>query len=156
MGHLMDLIAGDTREILLAIAIDDWEGVRDRGRFDAHLSFGGGLDPGWLDLFSVAARTLMGAPEPCNFEAARVELGGPSDIGERTVERVDPAWIDAVARLPEHELDHLAGHWIDLLEAEHGHLSSDEKPWIRELAARIVAFARFAENAPDVLFAWSL
>jgi hypothetical protein len=152
----MDLIAGDTREILLAISVDDWMGVHDRGRFDAHLSFGGGLDPTWLDLFSAAARSLTDSDEPRDFCHARTELEGPCDIGERTVERVDRTWIDAVARLPEHELDHLAGRWIDLLEEEHGHLSSDEKPWIRGMAADLVSFARSAEDAPDVLFAWCL
>ncbi len=156
MGHLMDLVAGDTREILLAIAVDDWVGVRDRHRFDGHISFGGGLDPTWLDLFSHAARAVAGSADPSDFAEARTELEGPSEVGERIVERVDHAWIDAVAHLPDHELDHLAGRWIDLLEEEHGHLSSDEKPWIRELAAAIVSFARSAEDAPDVLFAWSL
>src|SRR4029453_15398946 len=52
MGALMDLIAGQEKDILLAIAVDDWAGLRDRDRFDAHLSLGGGLDPTWLDLFS--------------------------------------------------------------------------------------------------------
>jgi hypothetical protein len=152
----MDLIAGDTREILLAIAVEDWAGIRDRGRFDAHLSLGGGLDPTWLDLFSEAARSISGSGDPCDFIDARTELEGPEDVGDRTVERVDRCWIDAVAHLPEHAIDHLAGRWIDLLEDEHGHLSSDEKPWIRELAAGVVAFARAAEDAPDVLFAWSM
>jgi len=56
----MDLVAGDEREILLAIAVDDWAGFDDRGRFDAHLSLGGGLDPTWLDLFAEAIRTVTG------------------------------------------------------------------------------------------------
>ncbi|HEY6056887.1 MAG TPA: hypothetical protein VIV06_02595 [Candidatus Limnocylindrales bacterium] len=152
----MDLIAGDTREVLLALAVDDWLGLRDRGRFDAHLALGGGLDPTWLDLFSEAARSVTGSAEPRDFIEARAELEGPSDIGERTVERVDRTWVDAVARLSEHDLDRLAGRWIDLLEEEHGHLSSEEKPWIRELAGGLVAFARAADEAPDVLFAWSI
>jgi hypothetical protein len=52
MGALMDLVAGNSREILLAVAVDDWQGLADSERFDAHLSLGGGLDPTWLDLFS--------------------------------------------------------------------------------------------------------
>ena len=32
----------------------------------------------------------------------------------------------------------------------------EEKPWIRDLAGRIVLFCRAADRAPDVLFAWSL
>ena len=38
MGVLMDLIAGDAREILLAISVDDWAGLRDRSRFVAYIS----------------------------------------------------------------------------------------------------------------------
>ena len=47
----MDLVAGDERAILLAISVEDWSGLDDHARFDAHLSLGGGLDPTWLDLF---------------------------------------------------------------------------------------------------------
>ena len=60
MAALMDLVAGDAREILLAITIEDWAGLDDRSRFDAHLSLGGGLDPTWLDLFSEAVRSVTG------------------------------------------------------------------------------------------------
>ena len=52
MGSLMDLVAGETREILLAFAVEDEAGLTDRDRFEAHLALGGGLDPTWLDLFS--------------------------------------------------------------------------------------------------------
>ena len=55
MGVLMDLIAGDAREILLAISVDDWAGLRDRSRFVAYISLGGGLDLTWLDLLALAA-----------------------------------------------------------------------------------------------------
>jgi hypothetical protein len=41
----MDLVAGDAREILLAIGIDDWAGLHDRTRFFGCLSLGGGMDP---------------------------------------------------------------------------------------------------------------
>ena len=37
-----------------------------------------------------------------------------------------------------------------------GVLPREEKPWIRDLAGRLVAFCRAADRAPDVLFAWSL
>ncbi len=157
MGALMDLIAGETKEILLAISLDDWEGLRDRSRFDAHLSLGGGLDPTWLDLYSEAARLVTGSNEPVDFLDARRELDGPGDIGERSVERVDRRWIEAVARINDRDLDRLAGRWIDLLEEEFSdELSSEEKPWIRELAGRLVEFARTADQAADVLFAWSI
>jgi hypothetical protein len=156
MSALMDLIAGDRREILLAIAVDDLVGLADRTRFDAHLSLGGGLDPTWLDLFAEAARTVTSSNEPSDFLDARRDLDGPSDVGERTVERVDPGWVSAVAQIPDARLDALAGRWIDLVEEELGDLPRDEKPWIRTLASDLVRFARAADQSPDVLFAWSL
>jgi hypothetical protein len=161
MGAVMDLVAGDSRQILLAIAVDDWAGLADPSRFDAHLSLGGGLDPTWLDLFSEAARATTRREGPGSFLDARRELDGSgggdgSDVGERTVERVDPDWVSAVARIEDHEVDALAGRWIDLISEELGELPREEKPWIRSLAGEIVAFARAADRSPSVLFAWSL
>jgi len=156
MGALMDLVAGDEREILLAISVDDWDGFDDPGRFDAHLALGGGLDPTWLDLFAEAVRTVTGDDAPTDFLDARRELDGPGDAGDRVIERVDPAWIDAIARLPDHDVDAVAGRWVDLVEEELGFLPREEKPWIRQLAADLVGFARAADHSSDVLFAWSL
>ena len=156
MGALMDLVAGDSREILLAIAVDDWPGFADRSRFDAHLSLGGGLDPTWLDLFSEAVRRVTGRDEPQDFLDARREVDGRGDLGERTVERVDPGWITAVAAIPDADLDAVAGRWIDLLTEELGELAPDEKPWIRAIAGDLVAFARAADMSSAVIFAWSL
>jgi hypothetical protein len=156
MGALMDLVAGNAREILLAISIDDWAAFDDRTRFDAHLSLGGGLDPTWLDFFSEAIRKVTGGEGPSDFIDARLELDEPGDVGDRVVERVDPAWIEAVARLADREVDAIAGGWVDLVEEELGFLPREEKPWIRQLAGDIVAFARSADRSADVLFAWSL
>ncbi|MDQ2965483.1 MAG: hypothetical protein M3R57_06515 [Chloroflexota bacterium] len=156
MGALMDLVAGESREILLAIAVDDWAGLADPSRFDAHLSLGGGLDPTWLDLFSEAARSTTRRDGPTSFLDARRELEGPGDVGDRTVERVDAEWVTAVARIADHEVDAVAGRWIDLIAEELGDLPREEKPWIRSLAADIVAFARAADRSPSVLFAWSI
>jgi hypothetical protein len=156
MGALMDLVAGEQREILLAMSVDDWAGFDDRGRFDAHLALGGGLDPTWLDLFSESIRVVTDSEHPSDFLDARREIDGPEDAGERTIERVDPAWIDAVARLDDARLDAVAGRWIDLIEEELGMLPREEKPWIRSLAADIVAFARDADRSADVIFAWSM
>jgi hypothetical protein len=156
MGALMDLVAGDERSILLAISVDDWDGLDDRGRFDAHLALGGGLDPTWLDLFAEAVRTVANTDQPTSFLDARRELDGPGDAGERVVERVDPAWIDAIARLADHDVDAVAGRWIDLIEEEMEPLPREEKPWIRQLTADIVRFAREADRSEDVLFAWAL
>jgi len=153
----MDLVAGDTREILLAIAVDDWEGLRDRARFPAHLALGGGLDPTWLDLFSEAVRGVTGEGRPSDFLDACSELDGPADAGDRTVERIDRDWLDAVARVPDRRLDAIAARWVDLLDEELGEmLPPEEKTWIRRLAAEVVGFARNALDAPDVLFCWSL
>jgi hypothetical protein len=156
MGALMDLVAGDSRQILLAIAVEDWAGFDDRNRFDAHLALGGGLDPTWLDLFAEAIRTVTGSDGPTDFIDARRELEGPADEVDRVIERVDPAWIDAVALLPDRHVDAIAGRWVDLVEEELGFLPREEKPWIRQLAGDIVAFARAAQRSQDVLFAWSL
>ena len=156
MGALMDLVAGDEREILLAITVEDWAGLDDRGRFDAHLALGGGLDPTWLDLFSEAVRNVTNGDGPADFIDARRELDGPGDAGDRVIERVDPAWIDAVARIADHDVDAVAGRWIDLVEEEIGFLPREEKPWIRQLAGDVVRFARAADHSADVLFAWSL
>ena len=156
MAALMDLIAGDSREILLVISIEDWPALDDGERFDGHLSFGGGLDPTWLDLFAEAVRSVTGEAEPGAFLDARRELDGPGDIGERTLERVDPAWVSAVARVGDRQLDAVAGRWIDLIEEELGELPREEKPWIRTLAADVVEFARSADSSPAVIFAWSM
>jgi hypothetical protein len=156
MGFLMDLVAGESREIILAIAVDDWAGLDDGQRFDAHVAMGGAMDPTWLDRFSEAVRSVTGRDEPIDFIDARREIDGPGDVGERTVERVDPAWITAIARVDDREVDAIAGRWIELVEEEIGPLPREEKPWIRAFAGSLVAFARKAELSPAVILAWSL
>jgi hypothetical protein len=156
MSKLMDLVAGDAREILLVIGMDDLAALDDRGRFTSHLALGGGLDPTWLDLFAEAVRTVTGNDEPADFIDARSELDGPGEAEEVTIERVDPSWIGTVARIDEHLLGAIAGRWIELVEDELGELPREEKPWIRGLAGQLVTFCQAADRAPDVLFAWSL
>ena len=152
----MDLVAGDAPDILMAIGTDDLAALDDRGRFPAHLALGSGLDPTWLDLFAEAARSVTGSDGPADFIDARLELDGPPPGDDRTVERVDPTWIGSVARISENDLSAIAGRWIDLVEDELGELAREEKPWIRDLVGRLVAFCQAADRAPDVLFAWSL
>lgn len=152
----MDLVAGEAPTILMVIGLDDLEALDDRSRFSAHLALGSGLDPTWLDLFAEAARTVTDADDPRDFIDARLELDGPGDAEGHTIERVDPSWITAVARLPDHDIDAITGRWIALIEDEIGELPREEKPWIRDLAGRVVAFCREADRAPDVIFAWSL
>ena len=156
MGFLMDLVAGETREIVLAISVEDWAALDDPARFRAHLSMGGATDPTWLDLFSEAVRNVTGGDEPTDFIDARRELDDLGDVGERTLERVDPAWVTAVARVADGDVDAIAGRWIDLLAEELGDLPREEKPWIRTLAGDVVAFCRRADLSPAVILAWSL
>jgi hypothetical protein len=154
MSSLMDLVAGDARDIVLALSVDDTQAFEDRDRFVAHLPLGGGLDPTWLDLFSEAVRSVTGGDEPGDFLDARSEIDGAVE-GERIVDRVDPDWIEQVAAIPDDHMTALAGRWIELLEEELGLLAREEKPWIRDLAGRIVVFSREASGARDVVFAWA-
>ena len=153
----MDLVAGDAREILLAIGVDDWAGLRDPARFVAYVSLGGGLDPTWLDLFAQAARESTGGESPAPFSERTYPLeGSMAGLADRTVERVDPEWVDDVALVPEGQLDRVAARWIDLIEREECAVEPDDKPMLRELAGDLVDFCRRAEGAEDVLFAWSI
>ena len=156
MGFLMDLVAGDSRAILLAIAVDDWVGLDDPSRFDAHVALGGAMDPTWLDMYSEAIRDVTKSPVPADFIDARQEMDGPRHTGERTVERVDPDWISGVARVPDGAIDAVTGRWIELVEEGLGPLPREEKPWIRQFAADLVKFARRADGSPAVILAWSL
>lgn len=157
MSALMDLIAGDEAAILTSISTDDLRALADPTRFAAHLSLGPGLDPTWLDLFSEAARSVTGGSEPIDFLDARRELDGPEGgVPGRTIERVDARWVEAIARLSDHDVLSVAGRWLDLIDEEFGDLPREEKPWIRELAGEVVRFCRSAQRAPDVIFAWSL
>jgi len=157
MGLVMDLVAGNEREILLVVAVDDLAAFDDPRRFAAHLAFGGMVDPTWLDLFSQAVRSATGRDDPVDFFEARTELEGPSSGGaERTVELVHPAWITAVAMIDDRDLDAITGRWIDLVEEEYGDLPREEKPSMRKFASEIIQFARRADRAPAVILAWSL
>jgi hypothetical protein len=150
----MDLVAGDARSVILALSIEDVAAFADPDRFQAHLSLGGGLDPTWLDLFSEAVRDVTGGADPIDFLDARTELDGIGVATERIVERVDATWVEAVAAVPGAQLGALAGRWITLLEEDLGLLPREEKPWIRDLAERVVMFARAAAGAESVIFAW--
>ncbi len=154
MGSLMDLVAGDARDIVLALSIDDVAAFDDPDRFVAHLPLGGGLDPTWLDLFAEAVRSVTGSDEPGDFLDARAEIPDAGEMVERIVERVDGDWIEAVSRVPDDQVDALAGRWIGLLEEELGLLPREEKPWIRDLAGQIVQFSRQSDGARDIVFAW--
>jgi hypothetical protein len=53
---LIDLVAGDAREILFVIALSDWDACDDRRWFDGHLALGAGQDLDRFDLFARAVR----------------------------------------------------------------------------------------------------
>lgn len=151
----MELIAGDAPDILVVLGTEDLGGRAGPERFHAYLPLTGSIDPSWLDFFADAARAVTGQETPSDFIDARIDLGATRDE-YLTIERVDPAWVAAVARIPERTVDALAGHWIDRLEEEIGAVPGEEKPWIRELAGEIVTFCRAADSAPDVVFVWAL
>jgi hypothetical protein len=114
------------------------------------------MDAAWLDLFARAARETAGRNAPGPFsEATRALQSRLSAVSDRMVERVDPHWIDDVARLPEGQLDRIAARWIDLIDCEECEVDPDEKPMLRELAGDLVAFCR-AQDAEDVLLAWTI
>ncbi len=157
----MELVAGDVAAILVVVGTDDREAFGDLKRFRAYLSLSGGMDPTWLDLFAEAARAGTQRDIPTDFIDARIDFGAGGDSTDEpttdlSIERVDPAWISAVAAIPDLTIDGVAGRWIDRLEEELGALPREEKPWIRELAGNLVAFCRKADRAPDVVFLWSL
>jgi len=156
MGLVMDLVAGIEHDILVAVATGNLARFDDARRFAAHLTFGGIVDPTWLDLFSQAVRTVTGRDDPIDFFEARTELEGPAADGGRTVELIHPAWITSVAMVEDRQLDAVTGRWIDLLEEELGELPREEKPTVRTFARDIVEFARSADRAPAVILAWSL
>jgi hypothetical protein len=157
----MDLVAGDPREILLAIGVDDWRGLSDPGRFAGHLSLGGRLDPSWLDLLSMATRDVVGGDTPGSFTEACRELedrriGRLGSSVEATVERVDPRWVEAVAALHDRKIDAVAGRWIELIGFEECAVDPDDKPMLRSLVEELIGFCRLARAAEDVLFVWSI
>jgi hypothetical protein len=157
MGVLMDLVAGDAREILLAIGTDDWAGLRDPARFVAYVSLGRGMDFTWLDLFAQAIRESQGTSSPAAFSESTYAIESRlAGISERTIESVDPDWVDAVATTPGGQFDHIAARWIDLIEREECCVDPEDKPMLRELAGDLFEFCRRAEGAEDVLFAWSI
>jgi len=153
---VMDLVAGDEREIVLALAVDDWTGLADERRFDAFLSLGAGLDPTWLDEFSRAAREATDRDGPADFLDAREEL--PESPSERTLERVDRAWVNAVADLPDDALTRIAARWIDRMQAEGDEIPAGDREVVFGLTRDLVRFCRSARDSSgaDVLFAWML
>jgi hypothetical protein len=79
-----------------------------------------------------------------------------SHLGDRTVERVDPHWVEEVAALADSRVDRVAAHWIELIDAEACEVDPERKPMIRAVAGDLIEFCRAAAGAEDVLFAWAI
>ena len=96
--------------------------------------------PGHVVGYSLGARIALGllARHGGLFAAATL-IGGRLGLA-------DPA--ERAARITQDR------RWIELLEEELGQLEREDKPWIRDLVARIVAFARRA-GTDAVVFAWA-
>ena len=153
----MDLIAGDAQDVLVVVGTGEEDPFADASRrFSAHLPLGGGVDPTWLDLFAEAVRAALDSDTPIDFIDARIEIAPSEDEAAVIIERIDPGWISDVARIPDASIDAVAGRWIDRLEEELGVMAREEKPWIRDLAGRVVMFCRSADRAPDVVVVWAL
>ena len=161
MAVVMDLIAGDAREILLAIGVDDWNGLRDTSRFAAYLPLGGRMDPSWLDFLSRAACDVTGSDVPGSFSEACWPLEDRQlrrllESVERTIERVDAHWVEDMAMVPDRAIAAIASCWIELIEFEGGGVDPDDKPMMRAATAALVDFCRRARAAEDVLLAWTI
>ena len=97
---------------------------------------------------------MTGGDEPVDFLDARSDLEGTNG-STRADRRAGGRPLGRGGRGgPGRARRGLAGRWIELLEEELGLLPREEKPWIRDLAAQIVAFCRAATGARDVVFAW--
>ncbi|MFM2105085.1 MAG: hypothetical protein RL338_117 [Chloroflexota bacterium] len=152
----LDLLAGDARGILLTLALED-DDLRDHGALDAHVSLPGWLDEDGLDAFASAVRHVVDTAEPASFTDACRPLDGPDWAGGRALERLDPSWLEAVARIPDDRLDEVADRWLALLDGLPRRPGvSPDGDGTRLATTRIVEFARLAAGSPDVLLGWSL
>ena len=151
----MDLVAGDARDIVLALSIDDVAAFEDRDRFVAHLPLGGGLDPTWLDLFAEAVRSVTGLDDLADFLDARTELEGAAAQAERIVERVDPSGSRRWRRCPTSGWARWpaagSSSWRRSWACCHARRSPGSGTWRSGSSPS----ARAATGARDVVFAWA-
>ena len=158
MAALMDLVAGDAREILLVLSVDDTAAFDDRARFDAHLPLGAGLDPTWLDLFCEAARAVRTATSRATSSTLATSSKGPGQQVEYTVEYVDAGWVATSPDSPTASSTRSRGAGSTCSRRSMGVLSAEEKPSDpapRERGRPLLPCGGPFGNA-GVFFAWSL
>ena len=103
MAALMDLVAGNSREILLAIAVDDWAGLDDPSRFPASLLYE--LPERLAGEQAVFART-GGLHAAALFDAEGQLLVAREDVGRHNAVDKVIGWALRRGRFP------LAGHLL--------------------------------------------
>lgn len=149
------LVAGDPRDALLALAIEDRAAFADPDRFVAHLALER-ADLDRLDRFAAAVRATTGADLPDDLAESLEDLGPGAALAEELLARLDPAWVAAVAALRPERLDELAIRWAAEL-APAGLVPPGAEPRLRELAEALVEFcAAAAAGAPATILVWEL
>lgn len=148
-GSSLELVAGEVREVLLALAVGDRDGLADPDRFVAYLPLGA-LDPAWLDALTLAVHHHRGIG-PTSFRAALRPLAGDLVRSlEEEVGLVDPVWLEAFADLDEAACEPLARTWLATVV---GHPEAIDVALAAELVGTIVRFARRARAARATLWA---
>ena len=150
MSALMDLVAGDAREILLAHRGRRLGRRSTIGRGSTPTSsLGGGLDPTWLDLFTEAVRTVTGGDEP----DATSSMPGASSTGRASWPsgRSSGSIRPGSARSPgsrDHDVDAVAGPLDRPRRGGAGRPAARGEAVDPAAAGEIVRFARAADRSP--------
>jgi hypothetical protein len=144
----LELVAGDPRELVVALAAGDRTALADPERAAAFLPLGD-LDPSWLDALGEAIGDLGGG----RVAPFRSGLRPLPDRLARSVEDevwlVDARWLHAVAGVADEAVAAVARGWLVRLGVAEP--SASDLALAAELAAAIVRFARRATTAEAVL-----
>lgn len=147
-GGGLELVAGDPRQLLLALAVGDTDALADPERADAYLPLGD-LGLGWLDALTAAVHELTGQG-PATFRAAlRLLPERLAQTLEADVRLVDATWLRALASLADETAPHVADRW--LARAGERERPPDLVAAAVELTGAVVRFARRAAAADAVL-----
>ena len=134
----MELIAGDARDILVVLG-PPRSASRRRGSDSAPTCRWAARStrPGWTCSPRRPGRPHRGDAGRLHRRPARARRRRTR--ATLTIERVDPAWITAVAGLPETSIDaHRRAAGSTASRRRSADLPREEKPWIRELAGQVV------------------